>query len=126
MAKQEQRKTFLAQRKRMLVIQGALYRSGISSAADSVRANLQVEVLARNVISHVAASATAGLGNALSLQSLKNGNLQKLLPLAVSGVSLLMKRSSFKSGIGGALLVAAITAIATFALKKKNSQPDEA
>jgi len=108
-----------AERKRMLIAQGASHRLAITHARVAVRTSLSAESLAKNAISHVAMSAlTAFKSGAI----LKAGNLQVLLPLAMSIFARLSKKSHLVKPIArGALVLGAVAAITRFVMRKKNA-----
>lgn len=109
----------LAERKRMLVAQGASYRSGISHARAAVHSSLSAESLTKSALSHVAMGAlNAFKGGGI----LKGVNLQVLLPVAMSLYSRLSNKSHFvKPIVRGVLVLGAAAAIARFVIKKKNA-----
>ncbi|MEC5215291.1 hypothetical protein RCH09_000221 [Actimicrobium sp. GrIS 1.19] len=78
----------LAERKEKLIREGAAYRAAVRGARDMFNKNLRTEALARGLIAHLTGNAYAVIGNLLGG---KRGNLQTLLPLVVSGVSLMLK-----------------------------------
>lgn len=109
----------LAERKRMLVAQGASYRSGIAHARAAVHSSLSAESLTKSAISHVAMGAlTAFKGGGI----LKGANLQVLLPVAMSLFSKLSKKTHLAKPIArGVLALGAVAAIARFVMKKKSA-----
>jgi hypothetical protein len=110
-----------AQRKRMLVNQGAAYRSGLTESRKVVQANLHADVFARSAAAHFALRASTAVGALLSLKSLKNGNLEALVPLLTSGISLMAKRVPLTPLVRGAVVLAAVGATVFFAFKKKHA-----
>jgi hypothetical protein len=114
------------QRKKMLIAQGALYRLGISESKLAVRANLQLDTLAKNAISHLIANASGAFGTLFSLKNFRSGNVQALLPVLISSISFLSKRRILlRPALIGAATLAAAGALAFFiARKKKRMQPD--
>lgn len=117
----------IEQRKRMLIAQGALYRLGVSESKNAVRSNLHVDALAKSAISHLVANASGAFGTLLSLKNFKNGNVQALLPLLITGISFLSKkRILIKPAIVGMVALAAIGTAAFFMSKKKNRTPPRA
>lgn len=110
-----------AQQKSLLIAQGAVYRTGIGESANLMRANLHADVLAKNAINHIVANASAALHNLFDLKSFTSGNLRTLLPLLVSGVSLVAKRKALiKPVLVGAVALAAAGAVVFFLARKKS------
>lgn len=109
----------VAERKRLLIAQGASHRLAITHARADVRTSLRAESLAKSAISHVAMGAlTAFRGGSI----LKGSNLQFLLPLAMSVFSRLSKKSHLVKPIArGALVLGAVAAVTRFVMRKKNA-----
>jgi hypothetical protein len=108
-----------AQRKKLLIAQGVMYRAGLTEAKNAVRANLQTDVLVKGSLSSLVTAASGALGHGFSLRNFREANFQTLLPLLISGVSLLVKKRSLiqpLSAVAVALTTAA--AIAGFMFKK--------
>jgi len=104
----------IALRKKELIVQGALYRADLSLATKSVRANLNTESLATNLITEIAMAAFSALK---SRTGLKVTNLQTVLPLVLSGVSLLSKKAVIRPILRGVAIAASVAGIAAFVLK---------
>ena len=120
MANQAERKPdSLAQRKAQLVAQGAAYRSGISAAQHSVKADLSVDELAKSALSHVVSAVYAAFK---SRTGIAGANLQTLLPLVIGGVSALSKRSLLKPVMRGALVLGAVATAVAFVVKKRKAK----
>lgn len=109
----------VAERKRLLVAQGASHRLAITHARGAVRASLKSESLAKSAITHVAMGAvTAFRGGGL----LKGSNLQVLLPLAMSLFARLSKKTHLVKPIArGALVLGAVAAVTRFVIRRKNA-----
>lgn len=114
----EEHLLFLAERKRMLIAQGAAYRLGITDARTAVRTSVSAESIAKSAISHVVMGAYTAIKSGAIL---KGSNLQFLLPLAISGISKLSRNSLVKPLARGALVVAAVVAMTRFIVKKKKA-----
>jgi hypothetical protein len=115
----------IAERKRLLIAQGASHRLAITHARIDVRASLSAESLTKSVFNHVVMGAiTAFKGGALLKSGgslLKGSNLQVLLPLAMSIFSRVSKKSHLAKPIArGVLVMGAVAAIARFVIRKKN------
>lgn len=100
----------VADRKRMLLLQAQVFRSGLALAQHDVRAALEPRSLLRHVMGGVVETGTEAARHLLSLQSLLDGRLAMFLPLAGKGISLLARRGLLRSlslvvltaGLGGA------------------------
>lgn len=113
----------LAERKQMLVEQGAAYRLGITHGRTAVRTSLSAESLAKSAVSHIAMGA---LGAFKGGSVLKGSNLQVLLPLALSLLSKLSSKLPKKANLvkpiaRGALVLGAVAAITRFVIRRKNA-----
>ena len=78
------------ERKRQLIAAGAAYRLNAVEARQQLGANLQGESLAKKAMSQLALTAFA------AFKSRKSGGVQNYLPLIVSGVLYLAKKTSAK------------------------------
>jgi hypothetical protein len=114
----------MAQRKKMLVAQGAVYRLGVIESRNAVQANLQADMLAKGAIDHLMAGMSGAFGNAFGIATgLKNFTLadaKTLLPFLISTASLLSRNKALlKPVIVGAVALMAAGAVAFFVSKKK-------
>jgi hypothetical protein len=110
-----------AQRKKLLIAQGAMFRLGLIESTYAVHTNLQPDVLAKSALNSLVTSASSALGHGISLRNLGGANFQTLLPIAISVISLLIKRRSLiKPLLIGAIALGTASAIARFAVKTKN------
>lgn len=107
----------LAERKKKLVAQGASFRAAVSDSKHAVKANLRPATLAKSALSHIAMSA---------LSVFKNRKGIGLLPILAGGVSALSKRALLKPVLGGALILGAVGAAATYISKKKKARQNAA
>lgn len=113
------------QKKKLLIAQGAMFRLGLVESAQAVRTNLQPDMLARSALNNLMTGASSALGHGLSLKSLSGTNIQTLLPIAISVISLLLKkRSLIKPSLAGAVALAAATAVTRFVSAKKKKSED--
>ncbi|ABR91325.1 Hypothetical protein mma_3572 [Janthinobacterium sp. Marseille] len=114
-----------AQRKQRLLEQCKAYRVAIGEARDVVRENLGADAIAKTAIGLVsvrAQSAFASVSDLFDLKSLTGEKLRRLLPLVVSGVSLLSKRSVLRPILRGALVVGSAGTALYFLSKKKKAK----
>jgi hypothetical protein len=119
-----------AQRRTLLIAQGAMFRLGLTESTHIVGANLQPNTLAKSALNSLVTSASSALGHGFSLRSLSNAsletllpNLQTLLPIAISTISLFVKRRSLiKPLLIGAIALGTASTIARFTLKKKRER----
>lgn len=115
-----------AQRKKMLIAQGAMYRLGLIESRSELRANLRPDVLARSALHSLVTTASGALGRGFDLRNLNAAHLQTVLPLLISAVSLLAKRRSLiKPALAGVIALVAAGAIARFASRKKTQEEHE-
>jgi hypothetical protein len=110
----------LAERKQLLVAQGAAYRTGITYGRTSVRTSLNAESLAKSAIAHIAMGAVGAFKGGSMLRGANLGNLQVLLPLAMSVFARLSKKTHLMKPIArGALVIGAVAAIARFVIRRR-------
>jgi hypothetical protein len=109
-----------AQKKKLLIVRGAMYRAGLTESQHAVRVNLQPDMLAKSALAGVVTTASAALGTGLSLRGIRDGNFKTILPLLISGFSLLAKRRALiKPALTGAIALTAAVAVARLAVNKK-------
>lgn len=111
--------SLLAQRKKMLIAQGASYRSAINESKVSVRENLHADVLAKSAVNHIAATASAAFDEVFRLKNFNLGNLQIVLPVLLSGFSLLSRKGLVRPLLRGTAVAAVIGTMGYFLFKKK-------
>lgn len=112
----------LAERKQLLVAQGAAYRTGITYGRTSVRTSLSAESLAKSAIAHIAMGAVGAFKGGSMLRGANLGNLQVLLPLAMSVIARLSKKTHLVKPVArGALVLGAVAAIARFVIRRKKA-----
>jgi hypothetical protein len=110
----------LAQQRKLLIAQGAKYRTGISESAKVLRANLHADVLARNAINHLVANASSAFHNLFTSRRLTSDNFRRFLPFLLSGASLIVKRKAIlKPVLVGAVALAAVGTAVYFLTRKK-------
>jgi hypothetical protein len=113
----------LAERKQMLIAQGASYRLGITHGRSAVRTSLSAESLAKSALSHVAMGAVSAIKGG---SVLKSSNLQVILPLALSLISKLSSKMPKKTKLvkplaRGALVLGVVAAVARLVMRKRNA-----
>jgi hypothetical protein len=111
----------VADRKKMLIAQGALFRAEIMHAKEVTRAGLRPDSLARGALSHIGLAALAAL-KSRGGPSVAGVNVQSLLPLVITGISLLSKNPSLKPALRGGLAAAAAAITAVLVWKRKKAQ----
>ncbi|RJG07550.1 hypothetical protein D3870_17510 [Noviherbaspirillum cavernae] len=109
-----------AERKQLLIAQGAAFRSEITRSRQIARAGLRPESLASDAFNHLASTAMAAFGGR-SGAGFAGLDLPTILPLVVSGIAALSKRSLLKPLAGGALAIGLLGAVATFVLRKRKA-----
>jgi hypothetical protein len=115
----------IAQRKRKLLAEGAVYRAGLAASMQDVRHNLSADSLARRAAGFVATTALGmvkkragiGIGGGIGMQS--------LLPLAIEAFSLFSKKPYLKKMLRTAAIVAAVAGAANMFMRKKKSPQQE-
>lgn len=109
----------VSDRKKLLIAQGAMLRADILYSQDMMHAGLRPEALAKSVISHIIPSALNAFKGTGAAASIAQVDLQTVLPLAITGISVVTKRMSVKAAIRAALAIGAIGVMATIISKKK-------
>ena len=115
------------QRKERLRLQCRAYRAGIGRARNTVRAHLGADEIAKTAIGLISARAQSALANfsdLLDFRSMSGAKLQRLLPLVVSGVSLLARRSLWRPILKGAAVAGTAAATVYFFSRKKTKKSD--
>jgi hypothetical protein len=112
----------IAQRKRQLLAEGAIYRASLAASMQEVRQNLSADSLARRAAGFVA---TAALGMIKGRAGIGGGiggiGMQSLLPLAFEAFSLFSKKPFLKKILRTVAAVAAAVGAANMFLRKKKS-----
>ncbi|MBI1892134.1 MAG: hypothetical protein HYS18_15930 [Burkholderiales bacterium] len=116
-----ERTRLLEERKRLLIASGAAYRVGVVEARQQVSANLQGESLAKKAMGQLALTAVAAFKSRKS-GGLSATGLQTLLPLVVSGVSFLAKKTSAKPAVRKVVLAGAVGTLVAVLAKRKFTQ----
>jgi hypothetical protein len=118
-----------ADRKKQLIVQGAVYRAEIILAKEMTEASLRPDSLAKSILHQAALTAFSAFKNRGG-NGLPGLNVQTLLPLVITGVSVLAKRKSLaKSVLRGVLLAGVAAGVVAFISKKSQivrSVPDRA
>jgi hypothetical protein len=115
----------VAERKQLLIAQGASHRLGITLGRTAVRTSLSAESLAKSAVSHVAMGAVAAFKGG---SMLRGANLQVLLPLAMRLVSTFSKSNLSKKAkwikpvARGVAALGVVAAIARLVMRKKNAR----
>ena len=125
---QDSREETPAQQKKRLLQQCDTYRAGIGRSRRIVSAHLGADEIAKTAIGLVSARAQLALANfsdMFNLKSLSATKLQRLLPLVVSGVSLLAKGSLWRSLLRGAAVAGVGATAVYFATRKKDKARHE-
>lgn len=111
-----------AQQKERLVLQCRAYRIAIGQSRKTVRAHLGADAIAKTAVGLVSARAQSALANfsdLLDFRNLSGVKLQRLLPLVISGASLLSRRALWKPVLRGAAVVGAAGAGLYFYSRRK-------
>lgn len=114
----------VADRKKQLIVQGALYRAEILASRETVRESLRPESLAGTILQRcVHAAMSAFVGRLADRSGQPVLSLQVFAPLLMRGASALMKRKGLRSVLrGGAVIavLAGIAALATLTFRSRN------
>jgi hypothetical protein len=105
-------------RKRELIAAGSAYRSAVGEARQQVKANLQVESLARKAMGQLALAAVAAFKSRKN-PSLVASGARTLLPLLISGASMLSKKTAAKPIVRKVVLAGVAGAAIAFLAKRK-------
>lgn len=108
------------ERKKALIAQGALQRNNVDIALGIVRTNLQPERLARTAVNRLGSAASSAVGNLFDWNTLRRGDVSKLLPLAMSAYTIINKRNLVMPILRGTGVVAAVSAGAWFVWRYKH------
>ena len=109
----------IEERKKILIAQGALLRNNIDASIGIVRANLRAERLARNAVNKLTTAAYNAVEGFFDWNTLRNGDIKKLLPLAMSAYSIITRRKLLAPILCGTAVVAAISASTFFLWRYK-------
>lgn len=109
-------------KKKLLLAEVACYRSGIMYSRQVIHANLGKEVLARNAVDHLTTAALGAINNVFSVNGVRSVGLQNMLPLVISGVVALSRRSLLKPVLRGAFVVAALGSVAVLVFRKSKAK----
>jgi hypothetical protein len=114
----------VADRKKMLIAQGAVFRAQIMNAKEITHASLRPDSLARSALNHVGLAALAAIKgrSGPSGPSIAGIDVRSILPLLLSGISMLSKNSSLKPAMRGALAAGAVGIAAAVVWQKKKAQ----
>src|SRR3990167_3118223 len=108
----------LMRRKEVLVAEGAVLRSGLSSAQQGVKTRLGAESLVRSTITQVAMAVFAAFKSRAGLASV---GLPAILPLLVGGVSAFSRSALFKPVLRIGLGLLAVGAVVGIVAKRKKA-----
>lgn len=110
----------VADRKKMLVAQGALFRSEIIEAKEVARTSLHPEALAKSAVHRLGRAALVAFAGRAA-PGIAGIDWQTVLPLVIGGVSAVAKKTGRKSLMRGVLVLGAAGAIASLVLRRKNA-----
>ena len=108
-------------RKRQLIAQGAIYRTEVMLARQAVRDSLQPDTLAKSAVHKAGLAALAAFRNrnAFGVAGL---DLQTVLPLAMTGISLLIRKKSLvRPLLRGAAVSGLIAGVVALWVRKKKA-----
>jgi hypothetical protein len=118
------------QRKKLLIVQGQLFRLGILDAQHSLTANLRRDVLLKSAFAHVVNTSADVARNVFTLDGLSSGissgRLALLLPVLTKAVGFLSRRHLLMpAGIVVAVAAAGYASWRSFKAKKRRKQAGE-
>lgn len=79
-------------RKKLLIVQGELFRAGVIEAQAGLTAGLQPQLLLRHAVSHAVETGGDAARKLFTLDSLLDGRLAMALPLLTKGFGFLSRR----------------------------------
>lgn len=116
-----------ADRKKQLIVQGAVYRSEVLLAKQATQASLHPEAIAKNTWRH-AVQSVRSMFDQRGNGGLQGVNLEALLPIVMTAVSTLVKNRAklkplMKGGLSAGVLAVAAAGAVAFLAKRKNGNP---
>jgi hypothetical protein len=111
----------IEQRKKELIAQGVAFRARVIHAKNGVHAGLRPDTLSKDALHHIAMAVTAAFKNG-SAARIAGANLSTVLPLVMTGISALSKRSLIKPVLRGVVVAGAAAAVAMLVFKKKKAR----
>ncbi len=126
MNRDARKKQLKKQRMKHLIAQGAIYRTEVLLAKQAVHDSLQPDTLARSALHKLGLAALAAFRNrnAPGFASLAGLDLQTVLPLAMTGISLLARKKSLAKKLLRGAAVAGVVAGAVALLSRKKKAAD--
>lgn len=110
------------QRKKTLIAEAAACRHEIGVSRNIIRANLQLERLAKNTVSHLTTAAYSAVDNVFNMNAIRGGSLGKLLPVAASVYSIVSRRRLIVPILRGAGVVVGVVAALIYFSRRKKAQ----
>jgi hypothetical protein len=128
-----------AERKRLLIAQGAAFRNGVAQAGRVTQTSLRPDTLANGALGHLASTAMSWFGGAgkgkgavtsatrVIGTALAGLDVAAVLPLVLSGASalskrFLLRRAMVKPALYGALILGVAGATAVFLARRKKAR----
>jgi hypothetical protein len=112
-----------SERKRLLIAQAAVFRLGVTTSRDQVRAELHPQALIQAALRQVTGNVGAVAVGMFSLEALRRGNFKLLLPVLQAGLALLPKKRLLRAIASKRMLMAggvvAAVALCVYALRRK-------
>ncbi|WP_151448975.1 hypothetical protein [Lacisediminimonas profundi] len=84
------------QRKKLLLLQGQMFRLGVIEAKQTLAANLHAEALVKSAVSHLVDGGTEAARQLFTLDALLDGRLGMFLPVLASSAGFLSRRHLLK------------------------------
>lgn len=108
----------IEERKKKLIAQGAAFRAQVILAKNNAHASLHPDRFVKGALNHITGMAMAAFKNGSAAHAV-GMNLPEILPLVVTGISALSKRSLLKPVLRGAVIAGTVAAIAMLVLNRK-------
>lgn len=109
-----------ADRKKSLIEEGKVYRTKIKQARHDLHGSLSAGMIAQNAVDHVTTAAFGAFNSVFSVEGLKNGGWQKLVPIVLSGVTALSRRRGMlKPVLKGGAVLAGLATVAVLVFRNK-------
>jgi hypothetical protein len=117
----------IAQRKRQLLAEGAVYRASLAASLHDARQSLRADSLLQRAAGFAASTVLGMLKGHRDPGGISGiGGLQGMLPLAIEAFSLVAKKPFLKNILRIAAIAAAAAGVAKVFLRKKSSTSDSA
>lgn len=112
-----------AERKRRLIAQGALFRANSVQCKEALREGLRPQALVQGALGQALSAASGAIVSRDGQGGAPRIDFEKVLPLALTGISALSKRKKLvKPALGTALALGAVGALTAYMGKRKSAR----